>query len=250
MSNSVKFSSLNIVLLVAVVFLSALSLYLAFEFRETKQNFGENVRQYLLSNPVVIKEAIEILTAHEQEEDNRQKNDLLTTLAPKLKQDGYSFVGGNPDGDVTIVEFFDYRCGYCKRVYPTMMKTVKNDGNVRLVYKEFPILGPESITAAQAAIASIKQNKYEEYHHAMMAGRGKLTVDRIFAIAKELGLDIAQLKLDMASEETRNVIAQNHDLARQLDINGTPAFVIGSKLAPGAISADQMKQLIALARNK
>jgi protein-disulfide isomerase len=248
MPNASKFSVLNVVLIACVLFLSGLSLYLAYDARQSKMKFGEDVRQYLISNPTVIKEAIEVLTAYEQKEERTKTSQQMTELGPQLKNDGYSFVGGNPDGDVTVVEFFDYRCGYCKRSFPTLMKTVKADGNVRIVFKEFPILGPASVTASMAAIAAIKQNKYMELHVAMMESRGSLTDAKVFEIAGTVGLDIDVLKKDMASAETKTAISKNYELAKKLGINGTPAFIIGDELAPGAIPPDQMSAMISAAR--
>ena len=201
----------------------------------TEEAFGERVRGYLLSNPQVLHEVIA---------------ELKKQLAADIQNDGYSYVAGNPDGDVTIVEFFDYRCGYCKKSFPDLMKTVEEDGNIRLVLKEFPILGPESILASQAAIAAIEQDKYMELHTALMTSRGGLTIDRIRSIASDVGIDVEKLEADMQSDEVRETVEKNYRLAKQLGIDGTPAFVINEEFIPGLISGAEMKQIVAEVREK
>jgi len=146
------------------------------------------------------------------------------------------------------VEFFDYRCGYCKQTFPEVMKAVEADGNIRLVLKEFPILGADSFLAAQAAIASIEQGKYLEFHTALMSSRGGLTMERIRSIATDVGLDLEKLEADMKKDAVRAVVEKNYALAKQLGISGTPAFVIGDEFIPGVISSEQMQALIAAAR--
>ena len=142
---------------------------------------------------------------------------------------------GNPKGDVAMVEFFDYNCGYCKGMFPAMMETVKADGNIRLLMKEFPILGPSSVTATKAALAARKQNKYTELHLALMDHKGSLTDDAVMQVAKDTGLDLARLQKDMADPAVTAIITKNRDLAQDLDIQGTPALVIGDTLVPGAV---------------
>jgi len=243
--------TLSTILVIAL--LSVAGLYTAryLDFSKTEDGqFGEKVRAYLLQNPQVIREAIEVLTANEQRDKANQSAVALSSAIKELEEDGYSYVAGNPDGDVTIVEFFDYRCGYCKRSFPDLMKTVEDDGNVRLVLKEFPILGEQSILAAQAVMASQLQGKYEPFHKILMQARGGLTMDRINEYAMQVGIDTARLVVDMKSDEIRNNIRKTYTLANALGITGTPAFVIGGKLAPGAIPAQRMKMMIAEARSQ
>ncbi|MBE7637170.1 thioredoxin domain-containing protein [Sneathiella sp. P13V-1] len=214
------------------------------------KEFGAQVRAYLLENPTVIREAVERLQLAEAREEEIRKARLLTDLKDEIENDGYSFVGGNPNGDVTIVEFFDYRCGYCKRSFPDLMKTVEDDGNIRLVMKEFPILGEQSVLAARAVTAAREQGKYMEFHNALMQLRGGITKDRLMNIAKDLGMDAAKLEKDMGSEKITAEFRRTYDLAQALGITGTPAFIIGGQLAPGAIPQARMKQLVAQARDK
>ncbi len=249
MKNISKLSVLNFILLLTLAAVGGSYLFDgAKTSEENKEKFGEQVRAYLLQNPVVIREAIEVLTAHEQRAEAEKKRLALAGSKADLENDGFSFVAGNPDGDVTIVEFFDYRCGYCKQAFPTLMKTVNEDGNIRLVLKEFPILGDQSILAAQAVMAAQIQGKYKEFHDVLMTARGSYTKDKILGYAAEIGLDTDQLESDMKSDIITSNIRKNYNLARALGISGTPAFVIGGTLVPGAIPADQMKTMVADAR--
>lgn len=242
---------LSTLLVLALVGMAGLYVARDLQFANTvDEDFGLKVRAYLLNNPQVIREAIEVLTANEQRDKAVQTALSLSSAKDELEDDGYSFVAGNPNGDVTIVEFFDYRCGYCKRVFPDLMKTVEEDGNVRLVLKEFPILGEQSVLAAQAVMASQLQGKYEQFHTVLMQARGALTLERIKEYAEDVGLDTDQLAIDMKSNEIRNNIRKTYALANSLGITGTPAFIIGDQLAPGAIPPQNMKMMIAEARSK
>ena len=159
-------------------------------------------------------------------------------------------VAGNPQGDVTVVEFFDYQCGYCKAVQADTQTLIKGDSKLRFVLKEFPILGPASVVASKAALASRGQGKYVEFHNALMAQRGQLDEAVIMRLAKSVGLDTDRLKKDMDSPDVLKVIAANQALAEKLNIRGTPAFVFGDELVPGAIKLDDMKRLTDAARAK
>jgi protein-disulfide isomerase len=250
MARKSKLSKLSIFSLCALVGLIAFGVYqyVLMKPRMPEQEFGERVRAYLLSNPQVLREVIAELGKQEEMAASAEREALITALSNDLKNDGYSFVAGNPDGDVTIVEFFDYRCGYCKQSFPELMKAVEADGNVRLVLKEFPILGAESFLASQAAIASLEQGKYLEFHTALMGSRGGVTMERIRTLASEVGLDLEKLEADMKDEKVRQVVEKNYALAEKLGITGTPAFIIGDEFIPGVISGEQMQQLIAAAR--
>lgn len=206
------------------------------------------IRQYLLEHPEVL---IESLTAYQQQqqqaEANRQKEALREQRAA-LERDPDAPVLGNPEGDVTIVEFFDYRCPYCRRVSDTVRNTVEQDGRIRLVMKEFPILGPQSVQAARAALASVRQGKYEEFHYALMTETGDMSDAFIRSVARDVGLDVEKLEEDMKDPAIEEMLARNYAQARSLEINGTPAFVIGDSLVPGAIDAATLKRLVRQAR--
>ncbi len=250
MSGKTRLSSLSILSLCALIGLIAFGAYqyVLAKPQVSEDEFGERVRAYLLSNPQVLREVIAELSKQEEVAASTERQGLIASLATDLKEDGYSYVAGNPDGDVTIVEFFDYRCGYCKQSFPELMKTVEEDGNIRLVLKEFPILGPDSFLASQAAIASLEQDKYLEFHTALMGSRGGVTIERIRSIAADVGLDVEKLEADMKKDAVREVVEKNYVLAKQLGISGTPAFIIGDEFIPGVVSGEQMKEIISAAR--
>ncbi len=151
----------------------------------------------------------------------------------ELLHDPGTPVLGNPDGNVSIVEFFDYQCSYCKAAEPRLRKLAEEDGNIRLVIKDFPILSPESRVAARAALASQKQGKYEDFHHAMMDHRGQLKTETIFNIAKSVGLDVDQLRKDMDAPEIADQIISNFNLARSLKVSVTPGFFVDTNVLSG-----------------
>lgn len=157
---------------------------------------------------------------------------------------------GSASGDVTVVEFFDYQCSYCKQAAPTVNKLLEEDSKVRVVYKEFPILGPASETAARAALAAQMQGKYEALHNALMAMNGPLTLPAVLQAAARVGLNPTKLRADMELPEVRAAIEKNLTLAAALRISGTPAFVVGTEVVPGAIELDALKALVSKARNK
>ncbi|MHA1113775.1 MAG: DsbA family protein [Alphaproteobacteria bacterium] len=207
------------------------------------------VRQALRENPEIVLEALQILRQRQQQSSMERGRRVVRAHAPEIFRNPDSPVGGNPNGDVTIVEFFDYRCQYCKRSHRILADLVAEDGRIRFVYKEFPILGAESMEAARAALAARRQGRYVPFHDALMRARGSLHSERIFRIAGNAGLDVERLRVDMASPAIDRAIRENHRLARSLDIRGTPAFVVGERVVPGAIDRGALDQLIRLARN-
>lgn len=208
----------------------------------------EIVRQYLIENPEVLVEAMQVLDERQQAAVEQAQKEALKTHAEQIFNDPGSPVLGNPDGDVTLVEFFDYQCGYCKAVYPAVMKAAAEDKGLRVVMKEYPILGPESLYASRAALASREQGKYAEFHAALMAHKGKLEEATVDDIARKTGLDLAKLKADMAGAAVEDQIGTTMALARALGIRGTPAFVVGETLLPGAVPLERLKQEIAKVR--
>ncbi len=206
------------------------------------------VRDYLLTNPEVLIEAAQAYRERQQEIQQQQARQTLVSRREELDRDPDSPVLGNPDGDVVVVEFFDYRCPYCVRVAEPLREAVEDDGNIRLVMKEFPILGPESMVAARMALASVEQDKYEELHVALMSVAGKLDEKKAFKIAEKIGLDMDQLRSDMEAPEIDEMLQQNFALAQALQINGTPAFVIGDEVVRGAIDMRTLRQIVGQAR--
>lgn len=214
-----------------------------------KDEVKKLVHEYLMEHPEAVMDAINALQAKEEQ----AKANKVTATIKERKKDIFELtdgtVLGNPRGNVTLVEFFDYNCGYCKAMFPALMETVKADGNIRLVMKEFPILGQPSITASKAALAARKQNKYTEFHLALMSHKGALSDDTVFAVAKDAGLDLARLQKDMADPAVTAIITKNHALAQELDIQGTPALIVGDTLIPGAVDKQRIQQLVKDARS-
>lgn len=208
------------------------------------------VREYLIANPEVLVEAMQALEQRQQTAADQKARAALKQNRAQIFNDDASPVGGNPKGDVTVVEFFDYNCGYCKAVHDDAVKLVKEDGRLRYVYKEFPILGPGSIVAAKAALAARAQGKYLEAHNALMSHRGRLDEAAVLRVLGDAGLDVTKLKADMEAPAVAKAIESNLLLADKLGIRGTPAFIIGDELAPGAIKLDEMKRMVAEARKK
>jgi protein-disulfide isomerase len=206
------------------------------------------VRDYILSNPEIIMEAVERLRAKQRMAEESADRQALESNRAALLADPNSHVGGNPKGDVTIVEFFDYRCGVCKRIHPIVEELVRSDGNIRRIYKEWPILGPDSVIASRAAIASRAQGKYPEFHKAMMEAKAALDEARILQIAASVGLDTARLRKDMDSPAVEKVIAANYALADKLKLNGTPSFLIGDRLLRGGRDLESLRAIVAEAR--
>jgi protein-disulfide isomerase len=216
---------------------------------ELRRAFEGVVRDYLLKNPAVIREAMQVLQAREEAEKQAAALLAMKQYRSELLQNANSPVGGNPKGDITIVEFFDYNCGYCKRVVPTVAAVLRNDPNVRVVYKEFAILGPQSVVAARAALAAKRQGKYHEFHVALMSAE-RADENSVAATARALGLDYAQLVKDMGDPAIEEQLERNYRLATAIGINGTPAFVIGDRLVPGAVDEAAMMEIIATERAK
>jgi len=208
------------------------------------------VHKYILEHPEVIIETIDRMQAREELAKKERAKHTLAASKDMLLNNPDDPIGGNPEGDVTVVEFFDYRCGYCKRVFPSVMKIINDDKNVRYVYKEFPILGPESVVASKAALAAwrLDKTKYHDFHSAMMGGKGSLTKEKVFKMAGDAGLNIVALASEMESPEVERTLRNNYELAKSLNINGTPAFVIGNELIPGAVDLGTLKRLITEAR--
>ncbi|MEZ5686555.1 MAG: DsbA family protein [Paracoccaceae bacterium] len=205
-------------------------------------------REYLMANPEVLIESINVLEERQQAMEAQNDQVLVETNAKDLFEDGYSWVGGNPDGDVTIVEFLDYKCGYCKKAYQEVEKLLESDGNIRFIVKEFPILGEQSDLSSRFAVAVLQlagPEAYEKTHNAMMAFRGDFTLESLSRLAKDQGLDADALLKRMNEEEVTAVLRANHQLAERMRISGTPAFVIGGELMRGYAPVNVMEKIVA-----
>ena len=208
------------------------------------------VREYLENNPEVLIDALKSLRKRQEAEKKAHTRAALASRRSELENDPATPIGGNTKGNVTLVEFFDYQCGFCKRVLPAVQELLRGDGNIRIVFKEFPILGAQSVIAARAALAAWKQDhdRYSKFHFALMAAKGKLSEDKVMAVAAKSGLDVDRLRRDMTAPEIDRALQKNFRLAEDLGIRGTPVFVIGDRLVPGAIDLKTFQKLIAEAR--
>ena len=215
---------------------------------EQAEGLQQIIRQYLLNNPEVLIEALREYQQRQRVAKEERQQQAVAAAREALEGDPDSPVLGNSEGDVVLVEFFDYRCPYCRQMAGDLRRIVARDGNVRLVMKELPILGPPSIRAARAALAAQKQGKYAAYHAALMEQPGDMSEPHLNRVAETLGLDVERLRRDMESDEISQMIQRNKDLARLLSIGGTPAFVIGGRVMPGAVSAETLQRLIVDAR--
>ena len=201
------------------------------------------IEDFIRNNPEIVRDTLIALAAREEAERKQ------TGLA-KVRDDQGDPVMGNANGTITLYEFSDYNCGYCKRVFEPIQQLVRDNPDVRLVIKEFPILSQSSLFAAKAAIAAEMQGKFGDYHIAMMTYRGQITDAVVMRMAAQAGVDIEQLKSDMESSKTMAIIQRTREAAAALEINGTPGLVVGDTVVPGAIGLDELTKLIAKERNK
>jgi|SRR5215469_3869054 len=215
---------------------------------QQKQAIKQLIHDYIQQHPEVILDSLRAAQAKAVAERLAQQRKMVVAKRDELLHDPNSPVAGNPNGDVTLVEFFDYRCPYCKAIEPSVEALIKEDGKLRVVYKEFPILGPVSVFASRVAIAAQKQGKYLPFHDRMMAVKGNIDNDVVLEVAKGAGVDMTMLKTDMASEQTGKVIQRDYALAQALGIDATPGLVVGDRLIMGATDIDGLRKLIASAR--
>ena len=195
----------------------------------------------ILENPEIIMQAVGILRQRDAEIAASGAN----TVRLELENDPGSPNLGNPEGDVTVIEFFDYNCPYCRQAGKTVQELIGSDPNVRIIFQEWPVLGEGSMFAARAALASRAQGKYEEFHWTLMNGEGRATEASILKVARDLGLDIVKLLADMESPAVEIHLERSNDLARSLGFTGTPAFIVGDQTVPGMISLEKIEKLIA-----
>ncbi|WP_299559486.1 DsbA family protein [uncultured Sulfitobacter sp.] len=213
-----------------------------------RAQFRAEVRAYLFENPEIIMEAVEILRTREAQQQAQSDFDLVSENAGAIFDDGYSYVGGNPEGDIVLVEFLDYRCGYCKRAHPEVEELLAQDGNIKLIVKELPILGDASVLASRFAVA-VKQvagdESYKAVHDALMELNGDVTLPTLRRLGSTFGLDMDAVEAQMDSDEVTAEIAATRALAGALEITGTPTFVLQDELLRGYLPLEQMQQLLA-----
>ena len=210
------------------------------------------MRDYLTKNPEILVEMTNELDKRQPAEQDVQQQKAISENADALFRSPLSHVAGNPNGDVSVVEFFDYNCPYCRRALPDVVKLVNDDGKVRLVLKELPIFGDDSMTAAKLALASNKQGKYFEMHQKLLSEPGKANKEKALRIAKELGLDVDQLQKDAEDPDIKKALDEAKDLAQKLNLQGTPLYLIGDRVVAGAPDDlfDQLKAKVAEVRQK
>jgi len=209
--------------------------------------FGARVRTYLIANPEVIFEAAAVMEQRQQEMQSANDGDLISQHSDAIFNDGHSFTGGNLDGDITIVEFMDYRCGYCRRAFPEVEELVSGDGNIRIIIKEFPILGEQSTIAARFAIAAQQQlgnEAYKALHDAMMTYKGDLAIPALTRLADALELDATKIVDHMDSDAVTKVIDTNRALGDALQISGTPSFIMQDQILRGYVPLEGMKDIV------
>lgn len=211
-----------------------------------REAFRAEIRAYLLENPEVIMEAVAVLEQRDKDQQANMDSDLVKAHSDALFNDGYSWEGGNPDGDITLVEFTDYRCGYCRRAFEEVKQLVEMDGNIRFIVKEFPILGEESELSARFAIAAHQlagDDAYKASHDALIAFKGQVNDTSLGRIADTLGLDGPAILAHMNSDPVTDVIALNRALANRMQISGTPSFVMNDQMLRGYLPLEGMMQV-------
>ncbi len=209
------------------------------------------IREYMLTNPEIIQEAMTELERKQGEAEKVARTKALEQLAGALADSPRAIVVGNPKGDVTLVEFFDYNCSYCKKAMGDVKTLVQADPKLRVVLRDFPVLGPDSVEASLAAVAVKNQftgDKYWDFHTKVLESRGRVGKDRVLAVAKEMGADMARLQKDLESPETRAAVEETMRFADALRLQGTPAFVVGKEVIFGAVGLEPLKTAVASTR--
>jgi len=213
-----------------------------------REAFRAEVRAYLMEHPEVLMEAISVLEGREQAAAAEQDQQLLAKYRDAIFNDPASWVGGNPDGDITVVEFIDYRCGYCRKAWEEVDQLIEQDGNIRFVLKEFPILGEQSVLSSRFAIAVLQLHGPQAYrtaHDALLTLRSDATPESLLRLAEDLGLEPQPIMERMNAPEVTKVIEDNHKLAQALNVSGTPTFVIDGTFVRGYVPLEGMQQIVA-----
>ena len=219
---------------------------------DQRQEIGTIVKEYLLAHPEVLQDVMAELEKRQQAADAEKHRSAVAQNNATLFSSPHQVVLGNPHGNVTMVEFFDYNCGYCKRALPDMLTLLKTNPNLKFVLKEFPVLGEGSVEAAHVAVAARMQDvtgkKYIEFHQKLLGGRGPADKARALAVAKDVGFDMTRIEKDMGSDEVKKTIDESMKLAEALGVNGTPSYVVGDEVVVGAVGLDALKEKLAAER--
>ena len=213
-----------------------LLIYSSHSHEINKDKIENIIKEFLIKNPDFIKSTLE---NYKISLENKKKQNAIELLND-IENPGFF----RKQSDITIYEFFDYNCGYCKSVVKTIMDVLSEDKKINFVFVEFPILSEQSYIAAKAALASKKQDQYSKFHLSLMKIRGRVNEEKVFSTAKKIGLDVKQLKIDMNRPEIEKQLTKNREIAKLLNLNGTPAFIIGDIIYPGALKLDNLKEII------
>lgn len=215
---------------------------------EQRQAVEQIVKEYLLKNPEVLQDALTELERRQQDAQKTAQAGALSEARETLTNSPHGAVIGNPQGDITLVEFFDYNCGYCKRALGDVRTLVKSDPKLRVVLKDFPVLGPDSVEASRIALAvkqQLKGDKLFDYHVKLMETKGRVNGERALGLAKEMGVDMARLQKDMESPDVRAAIQENVSLGDKLGLTGTPSFIVGDEVISGAVGVEPIRKVVA-----
>lgn len=205
------------------------------------------IKEYLIKNPEVLQDALAEAEKRQVETQRLAQTAALKEVKDTLVNGKHDVVGGNPNGDLTLVEFFDYNCGYCRKALSDVQALIKSDPKLRVVIKDFPVLGQESVEASEVALAvaqQLKGDKLFEYHQKLLESKGRVNGAKALDVAKQMGLDTAKIQKDMASPEVKAAIAENRGLGDRLGLSGTPAFIVGEEVIPGAVGIEPMRKTI------
>jgi protein-disulfide isomerase len=213
---------------------------------DQREEIGQIVKDYLLAHPEVMQDVMAELEKRQQTAEAEKHRAAVAENKATLFSSPHQVVLGNPQGNVTMVEFFDYNCGFCKRALSDMLDLIKSDNNLRFVLKEFPVLGEGSVEAARVAVAARMQDtsgkKYLEFHQKLLGSRGAADKMRALAVAKEVGFDMGRIEKDMGSDEVKKTIEENMKLADALGVNGTPSYVVGEEVVVGAVGIEALRE--------
>lgn len=215
---------------------------------QQKDQFGEQVHEYLLNNPEVIIEAYNVYEERKRIAESREEAILVSSYLDEIQNDGFSWVGGNPDGDITLVEFLDYKCGYCRKAHEEVASLVETDGNIRLVVKEYPILGEDSVILSRAAVSTLQNlgpDAYKKMYNQFITHDGPVTLEAIAFLAKKVDLDGHAILAQIDSQSVQDQINKTRTLGEKLNVNGTPTFVFNDHIVRGYIQPNQMQQIVA-----
>ena len=213
-----------------------------------RREIVEIIRRALKEDPTILRDAVAALQAEDSDHDAAAAKAAIARHHDELLATAGDPVAGNPDGTVTLVEFYDVRCPYCRKMLPVMGELVRRDPKLRIVFKDIPILGPASLVAARAVLAAQRQGAYLKMREALMTGTPQIDADVVHAAAQRLGLDWPRLQRDMADPALQTRLDANIKLAHAMAIDGTPAYIIGDELLPGAVGIDDLQKMVALAR--